>query len=70
VEILNVTQIAKSIEKLFNAGFDDDKLILAMQLEDVQKIDGLTMQDINTIIKFKKAIRTRQIVKFLTGKEI
>ena len=67
---MNVTQIAKSIEKLFNAGFDDDKLILAMQLEDVQKIDGLTMQDINTIIKFKKAIRTRQIVKFLTGKVI
>ena len=67
---MNVTQIAKSIEKLFNAGFDDDKLILAMQLEDVQKIDGLTMQDINTIIKFKKAIRTNQIVKFLTGKEI
>ena len=58
------------IEKLFNAGFDDDKLILAMQLEDVQKIEGLTMQDINTIIKFKKAIRTKQIVKFLTGKEI
>lgn len=67
---MNVTQIAKSIEKLFNAGFDDDKLILAMQLEDVQKIEGITIQDINIIIKFKKAIRTKQIVKFLTGKEI
>lgn len=67
---LNIIQIAKSIEKIFNAGFDDDKLILAMQLEDIQKIEGLTMQDINTIIKFKKAIRTKQIVKFLAGKEI
>ena len=67
---MTVTQIAKSIEKLFNAGFDDDKLILSMQLEDIEKIDGVTIQDINTIIKFKKAIRTKQIVKFLTGKEI
>lgn len=67
---MNIIQIAKSIEKIFNAGFDDDKLILAMQLEDIQKIEGLTMQDINTIIKFKKAIRTKQIVKFLAGKEI
>ncbi len=67
---MTVTQIAKSIEKLFNAGFDDDKLILSMQLEDIEKIDGVTIQDINTIIKFKKAIRTKQVVKFLTGKEI
>lgn len=67
---MTVTQIAKSIEKLFNAGFDDDKLILSMQLEDIEKIEGITIQDINTIIKFKKAIRTKQVVKFLTGKEI
>ena len=69
-EKYNLNNMIKAFEKLFNAGFDDDKLILAMQLEDVQKIEGLTMQDINTIIKFKKAIRTKQIVKFLTGKDV
>ena len=63
----NITQIAKSLEKLFNAGFTDDKSIQAMKIEDIQKIEGVTMQDIYTIISFKKSIRSRQILKFLTG---
>ena len=66
----NITQIAKSLEKLFNAGFTDDKSIQAMKIEDIQKIEGVTMQDVFTIIKFKKAIRGRTILKFLTEGEI
>lgn len=63
----NITQIAKSLEKLFNADFTDDKSIQSMKIEDIQKIEGVTMQDVFTIISFKKAIRTKQILKFLTG---
>ena len=66
----NVTQIAKSLEKLFNAGFTDDKAIQTLQFEDVEKITGATMEDIHTIIKFKMAIRNKQIVKFLAGEEV
>lgn len=63
----NITSIAKALEKLFNAGFTDDKSILSMKIEDIEKIEGVTMQDIFTIINFKKAVRTKQILKFLTG---
>ena len=65
----NITQIAKSLEKLFDAGFTDDKSILAMQIEDIQKIKGVQMQDIFTIIRFKEAIRRKQILTFLTSEE-
>ena len=36
----NLNQITKALEKLFEAGFNSDKKILAMKLEDfVSKID-------------------------------
>ncbi len=63
----NITQIAKSLEKLFNAGFVDDKAIQTMKIEDIRKIKGATMQDVYIIICFVEAIRKRRIVSFLTG---
>ena len=63
----NIGQITKTLEKLFNAGFNTDKKILAMKLEDLEKLNNLTSSEMMIIIDFKRAIRNRQIISFLSG---
>lgn len=63
----NLGQITKTLEKLFNAGFNTDKKILAMKLEDLEKLNNLTSSEMMIIIDFKRAIRNRQLISFLSG---
>ena len=63
----NLSQITKALEKLFEAGFNTDKKILAMKLEDLVKIGNLTSSEMLIIIDFKRAIKNRQIISFLSG---
>ena len=63
----NLGQITKTLEKLFGAGFNTDKKILAMKLEDLEKLNNLTSSEMMIIIDFKRAIRNRQIISFLSG---
>lgn len=63
----NLSQITKMLEKLFGAGFNTDKKILAMKLEDLEKISNLTSSEMMIIIDFKRAIKNRQIITFLSG---
>ena len=63
----NLGQITKTLEKLFEAGFNTDKKILAMKLEDLEKINNLTSSEMMIIIDFKRAIKNRQIISFLSG---
>lgn len=63
----NLSQITKTLEKLFGAGFNTDKKILAMKLEDLEKISNLTSSEMMIIIDFKRAIKNRQIIIFLSG---
>lgn len=63
----NVIQIMKTLEKLFIAGFNTEKRILTMQMEDLIKINNLTSNETLIIIDFKKAVKDKQIISFLSG---
>lgn len=63
----NFNQITKTLEKLFKAGFDTDKKILALKLEDLTNIPNLQTNETMIIIEFKKAIKERKIIEFLSG---
>ena len=63
----NLGQITKTLEKIFGAGFNTDKKILAMKLEDLEKLNNLTSSEMMIIIDFKRAIKNRQIITFLSG---
>ena len=63
----NLRQITKTLEKLFSAGFNTDKKIQAMQLEDLEKLNNLTSAEMMIIIDFKRAIKNKQIIAFLSG---
>ena len=63
-KILN--QKFKALDKLFEAGFTDEKSILKMHMEDFLKLSQFSTVDINLIIKFKQAIKEKNIVAFLS----
>lgn len=63
----NLSQITKTLEKLFEAGFNTDKKILALKLEDLIKIPNLQNNETMIIIEFKNAVRNRKIIEFLSG---
>lgn len=65
----NFSQITKLLEKIFKAGFIDEKSILAIQLDDLEMIQDITSADISIIIGLKKAIKSKQIIAFLSCNE-
>lgn len=66
---LNIKDIAKTLDKLFLVGFDNDKSILSMTMEDLGKLPDLSATDMNIIINLKKAIKSKKIIAFLASKE-
>lgn len=62
----NFNQVTKLLEKIFKAGFTDEKSILAIQLEDLEKVPDISSSDITIIIELKKAIKTKRIIAFLS----
>lgn len=62
----NLSNITKLLEKVFNAGFVDDKTIIGIQLEDLEKIPDISPMDIKIILDLKKAIKTKKIIAFLS----
>lgn len=63
----NFSQITKTLEKLFVAGFNTEKKILAMKMEDLEKIPNLGANETLVIIDFKRAIKNRNVIAFLSG---
>ncbi len=63
----NLSQITKTLEKLFEAGFNTDKKILALRLEDLMKIPNLQNNETIIIIEFKNAVKNKRIIEFLSG---
>lgn len=63
----NLSQITKTLEKLFDAGFNTDKKILAMKMEDLAKLPNLTSNETLIIIEFKTAIKNRDLIAFFSG---
>lgn len=62
----NLNNILKALDKLFSAGFTTEKQILNMQLEDLSRLDNISNIEINIIIEFKKAIKNKKLVAFLS----
>ncbi len=65
----NYSQITKLLEKVFKAGFNDEKKILAIGLDDLEKISDISSTDITIILELKKAIKSKRIIAFLNCNE-
>ena len=63
-----VTQKAvKVLNKIFEAGFTDEKAIAAMTIDDILSMQGITVADITLINELQKSIKGNKVITFLGG---
>ena len=57
----------KVLNKVLDAGFTDEKAIAAMTIDDILKMQGVTVTDIGIINELQKRIKANKVVAFLGG---
>ena len=60
----------RSLSKLMEAGFGDEKAILAMTMDDILALPGISEAEIVMINGIQKAVKANKIYTFLCGGEI
>ena len=57
----------KVLNKIFEAGFTDEKAISAMTMDDILSMQGITVADITIINDLQKNIKANKVISFLGG---
>ena len=57
----------KVLNKVLDAGFTDEKAIAAMTIDDILKMQGVTVADIGIINELQKSIKANKVISFLGG---
>ena len=57
----------KVLNKIFEAGFTDEKEISAMTMDDIPPMQGITVADTGLINDLQKSIKANKVVSFLGG---
>ena len=57
----------KVLNKVFEAGFTDEKAIFAMTMDDILSMQGITVADIGFINDLQKSIKANKVISFLGG---
>lgn len=57
----------KVLNKVFEAGFTDEKAISAMTMDDILSMQGITVADIGLINDLQKSIKANKVISFLGG---
>lgn len=57
----------KVLNKIFEAGFTDEKSIAAMTMDDILSMQGITVADIIIINDLQKSIKANKVISFLGG---
>ena len=57
----------KVLNKVLDAGFTDEKTIAAMTIDDILKMQGVTVAAIGIINELQKSIKANKVISFLGG---
>lgn len=57
----------KVLNKVFEAGFVDEKAIASMSMDDILSMQGITVADITLINDLQKSIKSNKVISFLGG---
>lgn len=57
----------RCLSKLIDSGFDTEKEILAMTMDDILSLSGITVVEIGMINEIQKAIKSNKVITFLAG---
>lgn len=60
----------KSITKLMEAGFDNEKAITSMTIDDMLSLPNISVAEIGLISEIQKAVRANKVITFLGGGEV
>lgn len=55
------------LNKVFEAGFTEEKTIAAMTMDDILSMQGITVADITLINELQKSIKGNKVISFLGG---
>lgn len=55
----------KVLNKIFDAGFTEEKAIAAMTMDDILSIQGITVAEIGIINDLQKSIKANKVISFL-----
>lgn len=60
----------KSITKIIEAGFNSEKEVLAMTMDDILSLPNISIAEVGRINEIQKAVKVNKILTFLGGGEI
>lgn len=55
----------KVLNKIFDAGFTEEKAIASMTMDDILSIQGITVAEIGIINDLQKSIKANKVISFL-----
>lgn len=62
-------KVIRSLSKLMEAGFDSEKAIMNLTMDDILSLPGISVAEIGVINELQKAVKSGKIITFLAGKE-
>ena len=57
----------RTLNKVLDAGFTEEKAIAAMTMDDILSVQGITVADITLINELQKSIKGNKVISFLGG---
>lgn len=60
-------KVIKVLNKVFEAGFTEEKTIAAMTMDDILSMQGITVAEIGIINDLQKSIKANKVISFLGG---
>ena len=57
----------RSLSKLMEAGFDNERAIMAMTMDDILYLPNISVAEIGMINKIQKAVKANKVITFLGG---
>ena len=61
------TKTVKLLNKLFQAGYTDEKSVTAMTMDDILGLPGINVSKISLINELQKSIKEGKLLSFLGG---
>lgn len=60
----------RTITKLMEAGFDTEKAIVSMTIDDILSLPNISVAEIGMVNEIQKAVKANKVITFLGGGEI
>lgn len=60
----------RTITKLMEAGFDNEKAITSMTIDDMLSLPNISVAEIGMVNEIQKAVKANKVITFLGGGEV